>query len=335
MLDEFLSDPDRAVSFFASFAAFGLVLSLWLMGVVLWSKKRHQRKQQVHDRLEFAKAGAVGHPGSGRILRLWHEGREATTIVPGMIRRGLVNKLERIRMDAGWETSVSAACGGLAMMLALVGALTYLIASSVLVAGMGVAAACVVFWIFLTQRITRRTDTFERQLIDALELAARSLRIGHPLVGSFRLISEEIPEPVGRLFADVCQQQALGMPMEEALREVADASTSEDLKLFATSVVIQLSSGGNLADMMERLANVIRERQRLARRVKVLTAQTQFSKRVLLALPFLVFVLLNVINPTYMRPLYTTAGGQLIMLIASIGLLLGWLTMNWLSKLTF
>jgi tight adherence protein B len=100
-------------------------------------------------------------------------------------------------------------------------------------------------------------------------------------------------------------------------------------------VVIQLNSGGNLADMMERLANVIRERQRLARRVKVLTAQTQFSKRVLLSLPFLIFVVLNLINPNYMRPLYTTFPGQMILLAAGLGLLLGWVTMNWLSKLAF
>ena len=80
---------------------------------------------------------------------------------------------------------------------------------------------------------------------------------------------------------------------------------------------------------------MIRDRQRLSRRVRVLTAQTQFSKRVLLALPFLVFVLLNLINPAYMRPLYTTGLGQVIMLVAALGLLMGWITMNWLSKLSY
>jgi tight adherence protein B len=84
---------------------------------------------------------------------------------------------------------------------------------------------------------------------------------------------------------------------------------------------------------MERVANVIRERNRLARRVRVLTAQTQMSKRILLALPFFVFVLLNFINADYMRPLYSTFNGQIIMAVAASGLLLGWLTMNWLSRL--
>ena len=98
-------------------------------------------------------------------------------------------------------------------------------------------------------------------------------------------------------------------------------------------MVIQLRSGGNLADMMERVANVIRERNRLARRVKVLTAQTQMSKRILIAMPFFVFVLLNFVNPDYMRPLYSTFTGQMIMAAAAGGLLVGWMIMNWISKL--
>ena len=88
---------------------------------------------------------------------------------------------------------------------------------------------------------------------------------------------------------------------------MAGESSRDDLKLFATSVVIQLTSGGNLADMMGRLAAVIRERMRLARHVRVLTAQTQFSKRLLLSIPFILFAIISIMNPDYMRPLYTTS----------------------------
>jgi len=154
-----------------------------------------------------------------------------------------------------------------------------------------------------------------------MELAARSLRVGHPLIASFQLIADEIPAPVGELFGEVCQQQTLGVAMDEALRSASESVDSADLRLLATSVVIQLRTGGNLADMMQRLSNIIRERNRLTRRVRVLTAQTQFSKRVLLALPFLVFISMNVINPTYMQPLYSTFGGQLILGCATVGML--------------
>jgi tight adherence protein B len=324
----------NVISLFAAVAAFGLVLSLWLMAVLFWANRRNRRAAQVQDRLDYASAAAP-HGGAGRVLRLWHDGKEATTLVPGASSERLVVRLERMRVAAGLETPLVTALPMLAGALALIIGVAYLLTSNLVIAVLSAVAVLVVLWIYVSQMMSRHTRTFERQLIDALELASRSLRAGHPLVGSFRLIAEEIAAPVGNLFAEVCQQQAMGVPMEQALRNVSDHNSSEDLKLFVTSVVIQLASGGNLADMMERLANVIRDRQRLSRRVRVLTAQTQFSKRVLLALPFLVFVVLNLINPQYMRPLYTTTMGELIMLVAGMGLLFGWLTMNWLSKLSY
>jgi tight adherence protein B len=328
------NDQQNVISLFAAFAMFGLVISLWLIGVLIWTDRRKRKAAQVQQRLEYAHS-ATPHAGAGRVLRLWHDGKEATTVVPGLTPAGILVRMERFRIAAGVETPISSAVPMLAGVLLLIIGVSYIITSNLVIALLCAIGVCVLVWIRLSQRINKRTTTFERQFVDALELAARSLRAGHPLIGSFRLIAEEIAAPVGTLFGEVCQQQALGVSMEQALRNVSDATPSEDLKLFVTSVVIQLASGGNLADMMERLANVIRDRQRLSRRVRVLTAQTQFSKRVLLALPFLVFVLLNLINPAYMRPLYTTSLGEVIMLIASLGLLMGWLTMNWLSKLTY
>jgi tight adherence protein B len=176
---------------------------------------------------------------------------------------------------------------------------------------------------------------FEIQFVDALDLAARSLRAGHPLVGSFQLIAEEIAAPVSTVFAQICQQQALGSSIEEALTLISERSSSKDLQLFATSVIIQVRSGGNLADMMERLAAVIRERRRLSRRLRVLTAQTQFSKRALLALPFVIFLGLNLLDPTYMVPLYTTSAGQFLLLIGGTGLVLGGWMMNRIGVLRY
>jgi tight adherence protein B len=315
-------------------AVFGLVLSLWLFCVLLWATRRAKRKREMDQRLSGVAVNAPGQ-GSGRVLRLWRDGVENTLLVSGEgSQSGMITYLERLRSDAGWEASLASTFLGFLLVLGLVGAVTFLFNSSFLAAAMSMVAAALISWIYVTQRIARRIAIFERQFVDALSLAARSLRVGHPLAGAFRLISDEIPAPVGALFAEVCQQQDLGVPMERALRVVAQNNHSDDLKLFSTSVVIQLRSGGNLADMMERLVNVIRERNRLARRVKVLTAQTQLSKRVLLTLPFLVFVMLYVLNPTYMQPLFSTMTGELILVVAAAGLMVGWLTMNWISRLT-
>jgi len=314
-------------------AAFGLVVCVWMAGVLFWWSRRAKRTGAVQDRLKAIQSD--GSVTQGRTLRLWHDGKEATTVVPGDFRAtGFGAWLESLRVESGWASPLSSMILGLVGITLMVGVVTYVISSSVLIAIGGGIVVLIAFWIYLTQRIARRTTHFERSLIDALELAARSLRAGHPLLGAFHLIAEEVPPPIGDLFGRVCQQQDLGVGMDEALRAIAEKHTSDDLKLFATSVVIQLRSGGNLADMMMRLANVIRERNKLTRRVRVLTSQTQFSKRVLLALPFFIFVLLNVVNRAYMQPLYETFAGTMIMVAAACGLLVGWLMMNWLSKIT-
>jgi tight adherence protein B len=240
-----------------------------------------------------------------------------------------------MRLDAGWQTPAQTITMGLAAASLLMFVLAFLITQSMLVSLCAGAAVIMAFSIIIKQAISKRARLFERQLVDALELAARSLRVGQPLVGSFSLIAEEISAPVGPLFAAVCQQQGMGMGLDEAIRVAGDQSGSADMKFFATSVIIQLRSGGNLADMMERLAFVIRDRMRLARRVRVLTAQTQFSKRVLQALPFIVFVVLSLINPEYMQPLYTTDKGKFVLGLAASGLILGTWTMNRLAVIRY
>ncbi len=326
-------DQLQLVRYMQVASAFSLVLSVWLAGVLLWSTRRAARSRVLQQRMGLA---PLDPHGDGRVLRLWHDGREAITIVRGFtVEGGLKTQLETLLRQADWRTPLSTALLGLAGVLAVVFVIIFMITQNAIIGVCGSLAALIVFWIFLRQRIARRTSIFERQLIDALELASRSLRAGHPLARAFRLIADEIPAPVGELFGRVWQQQQLGQSLDEALRQEADQSGSEDTKLFATSVRIQLRSGGNLADLMQRLADVIRERNRLSRRVRVLTAQTQFSKRILLAMPFLMFVLMNVINPGYLAPLYVTYAGHVILAFSAATLLFGWWVMNRMARLSW
>jgi tight adherence protein B len=107
------------------------------------------------------------------------------------------------------------------------------------------------------------------------------------------------------------------------------------MKIFAVSVVIQLRSGGNLANMMERVTWVIRERMRLNRRARVLTAEAQLSKWVLLALPILLFLGLSLMRPEYMQPLYSTSAGRIMLLVGTGSLLIGSWLMNRMSVLRY
>jgi len=314
-------------------SVFVLVLSIWAVAVLLWWVRRSARMERIQQRLDSYNRTQRG--AESRVLRLWRHGKEATTVVPGERPRTLLDRLEDARQTAAIQASLPVVLMGIIGATALTALVTVVLTNSIIVAAIAGAAVVLVCWIAFQQRLAKRLALFETQLVDALELAARSLRAGHPLTGSFRLISEEIEAPVGAIFTEINQQQGLGMPLENALRRSADRSASDDFKLFASSVIIQVRSGGNLADMMERVAMVIRDRLRLARRVRVLTAQTQFSKRLLIALPILMFAFLNVINPQYMMPLYATAAGRILLIVAASGLLVGALVMNRLAKIRY
>ena len=126
----------------------------------------------------------------------------------------------------------------------------------------------------------------------------------------------------------------MGESISATLQEAAHTSANSDMRMFATSLAIQMRAGGNIADLMERLAAVIRERKRLNRRVRVLTAQTQLSKRILIAMPFVLFIAVNMLNPDYMRPLYSTSSGKLLLGIAVTSIAVGSYIMNRMAATT-
>ncbi len=313
------------------FSTFGLVLAVWMILVLVWDQRRTHRRRRVLSRLE--EAGGEASEGH-RELRLWHEGGEATMLVPGLHQRlTVLERLDQIGLDAGWSAPARTVFGGIVLLATGLAAVMFYVTQRVSPALVVFAAVLFIFWWVTNRRIVDRTMVFERQLIDALELCSRALRAGHPLTGAFQLLSQEIPAPVGTIFTEICQQQAMGASLDESLRRAADLTKSSDMKLFSASLSIHLRAGGNLAGVMESLAQVIRERMRLNRRFRVITAQTQFSKRVLIAMPFLLFGVLSAISPEYVRMLYTTTPGMYLSVTAAILLLAGWFMMEKMAVL--
>jgi tight adherence protein B len=268
-------------------------------------------------------------------LRLWRENKKepGNAVLPGKMT--FEERLEALRNSAGWRASVHTVILRVIGVIILSFVLTYLVSGELLWAFGMSGVVVIVFWSYTKMCISKQSALFERQLVDALGICARALRAGLPLLGSFQLISEEIERPVGDIFSRICHEQLLGLDMKDSIRKVARNVFNPELKLFATAVAIQLQSGGNLADLMDSLASVIRIRMRLNRRVRVLTSQTQFSKRVLIALPIILFLLLNFISPQYMETFYTTTSGQYMLAIMALMVLFGTWIMNRLAILRF
>jgi tight adherence protein B len=327
-----LEDPRQLVNIIAAGSAFAIVLAVWLAVLLLWSRRRTHRDREVHGRLGLTPKVEPG----GRVLRLWHDGQEATTLVVKGRRLGtLWARLDRMREAAGYTTEVEVLLG---MVLGAAG-IAFLIVYALtqhLIAALGVGSGVIMVWqMYVQYRTNKRDALFERQFLDAMHVAVTSLRAGHPLAGAFRFASEQIPAPVGELFGNICQEQSLGVPFDVALRNAAARTTNPDVKIFASSVAIQIRSGGNLAEIIERLAEVIRERMRISRRLRVLTAQTRLSKWILVAMPFVLFVMINLLNPAYMDPMYATWLGRFLLGAAMACLLVGVWVMGWMVRARF
>jgi tight adherence protein B len=158
-------------------------------------------------------------------------------------------------------------------------------------------------WVLNKRRV--RLKTFAAQLSDALELVARALRAGHSLAAGMHVVAEEMPSPIADEFGRVYEEQNLGVSVEDSLRNICERVPNLDLRFFVTSVAIQRQTGGDLAEILDKIGYVIRERYRILGQVKALTAEGRLSGVVLIALPFALFLVMLHIKPDYVEKLWT------------------------------
>jgi tight adherence protein B len=206
------------------------------------------------------------------------------------------------------------ASGGLAA-LGLIGVLLLSPVPAAAPAGLLLGALPV---LFLMQRRSARVKKFEEQFPEALDLLSRALRAGHAFQTSLGMVADELADPVGPEFKKTFDQQNFGLPLKECLFELADRMPLLDVRFFATAVTIQRETGGNLAEILDNLAYVVRERFKILRQVRVHTAHGRFTGYVLLALPAVLGIVLAYLSPDHMNTLFTEPMGKMMLLAAGV-----------------
>lgn len=171
-----------------------------------------------------------------------------------------------------------------------------------------VSAALPAIWLFMRRR--SRFKKFAFLLPDALELVARALRSGHSLNSGLHIVVQEMPAPISTEFGIAYEEQNLGVPIEKALKNMLKRMPNLDLQFFVTAVTIQRQSGGDLAEILEKIGHIIRERFKILGQVKALTGEGRISGIVLMALPIGLFVATYQLNPEYVRLLFTDELGR-------------------------
>lgn len=191
----------------------------------------------------------------------------------------------------------------------------------------GLAVATIPFLVVVMKR-RRRLRKFEERFPEALDLLGRAVRAGHAFTTGLEMIAKECAEPLAGEFRTAFEEQNFGLPLRDALLNLSERVPVIDVRFFVTALLIQKETGGNLAEILDGLSRVIRDRFRIYREIQVRTAQGRLTAAILIALPIFMAITISIINPNYMKVLFEDSKGPLTLGIAgglqAIGSMILW-----------
>ena len=277
----------------------------------LWNDLRKPEQKRLQKRLREQTSVRLPQSKSGQpsILRksLGQQKQWADILLS---KYGLVKTIQHSFSRAGFEWSaskflVNTCCVGVLVTVLLAVADVSLI----IAAGLGLLVPIGPL-MFVSFKGKSRKKKLNYQLPDVFDLLCQALRAGHSLAAGIQLIGQQLPDPVGIEFRRCFHEQNLGVKLEEALRNMAERVDVLDLSFFVTAVTVQRQTGGDLAEILEKISKVIRDRIKILGQVKALTAEGRMSGWVLSALPVLVFFIAKALNPEYVDILLYEPNGQ-------------------------
>jgi tight adherence protein B len=193
------------------------------------------------------------------------------------------------------------------------------------VLGAVIGFAIPVWW--LTSKQKKRISTFRDQLPDAIDMLVSAMKAGYSFQAAMRFIGEEVGAPLGPEFMRFYEEQRLGMEVRIALLALQTRIDSLDLKMFVTAILIQRETGGNLSEVLGNIGTLMRERAALKADIETLTAESKMSARILSLLPLVVFILINLINSNFMKPMLSSRIGIYVFVSAAFMVMAGYYTM--------
>jgi tight adherence protein B len=244
--------------------------------------------------------------------------------LPGMER------LRHMGEQAGWKSPayrLAAASLGLAVLGAIIAAV---VTRNALITLAVAAVFGAVPFIKLMRDRGERLDKFEQQLPDALDLMARSLRAGNPLMESFKFVSDEMKPPVSTEFGRAWSNINYGVSLRVSLFDFVDRTPSVSLRSLTTAILVQRETGGNLAEILDKLTQLMRSRVKFQRKLKSLTAEGRMSGYILCGMPFGMAGLLSFASPTYLPMLIGDPAGKKLITVALVGMVVG---IFWVSRI--
>jgi tight adherence protein B len=297
-----------------------LTYTLFLLGM----RKSDARDQRLEQRVaEALRESESAYTGEVHITRADSIGGNPA-INRLLSKLDFVKRLDRTIKQADAHTTVSRllATSGVAGLMAMLAASTMVNSMSAFVFAL-VAAALPIVHVAMKRK--KRLRTFNSQLPDTLDLLSRSLSVGHAFSEALNQVGSEMPEPIASEFRITFEEQKLGLSVKLALDRLTERIPLLDLRLCITAMHIQRETGGNLAEILEKVAQTIRERYRIMEDFRTMTTSSRLSGWILCGLPFLLVFVLTIFNPDYMSVLVSDHRGHYVIAFAMVWQLFGML----------
>jgi tight adherence protein B len=334
LLVQIARDPNllSAAVFGASLLIVGLVAVLWF---ALFQKDERRLRRRL-ERLQAPRSARTPDPATSVESLRRNKQDSSIASLDRLIKRVLPNiSVLRQRLErSAWSLKVGdflLICLGLGVFTAI--AMIFAFNLPVLVdLLLGVVVGIGVPNLALRQRINRRVRKFTTLLPEALDLIVRGIRSGLPATEALKTIADEIEDPVGTEFRQVTDQMKIGVAMDEAMWTSAKRLAIPELNFLVISLAIQQETGGNLAEILEKLSDMVRRREQMRLKVKAMSSEARASAMIIGSLPFIMAGVISFVNPKYMSTLFTDPRGWVMMGIGFTSLMIGFVVMSKMIK---
>jgi tight adherence protein B len=290
-----------------------VVVGVFVGGSIL--DERRARARLLRDRLAAAQKAPEREPSEELALLREEKLSEIPALDTFLKRSSRVSALQQLLSQADMDTQAGSFLLICVVTAVVLSGLVLFWAQSGMFAW---AAGLIGFFLpysYASYKRTKRFDKFEELFPQAIDTLARAVRAGHAFTTALELIANEVNEPVAGEFRKLFEEQKFGMPVRDALVNLTERVPLVDVKFFVTAVMLQRETGGNLAEILDNLSYVIRERFKILRQVRVFTAQGRLTMMLLMGLPPLVVIIMLVFNPGFIRPLFSEPLGHTLIVI--------------------
>ena len=289
-----------------------LVVTVAAFAVLSMFDRRHEQARLLRDRLTSAQKVPEQPLQQAELVR-----DEMLSQIPAL--DAVLRKSQRVSMLQKMLTQghVNIRAGNFLLLCAVSGlifaALLYIAGGALIFGWAGVLLGFFVPYAYASHMRSKRFQQFEEKFPEAIDTLARAVRAGHAFTTALEMIANEVSEPVAGEFRQLYEEQKFGLPVREALVNLVDRIPLVDVKFFVTAVMLQRETGGNLAEILDNLSYMIRERFKILRQVRVYTAQGRLTMMLLMGLPPTIVVTMLIMNPSFIRPLFADPIGHALL----------------------